>query len=44
MEKSLNMRVLIVSGYSKERILQRWTLDGQADVMTSPSPRRSCCL
>jgi hypothetical protein len=28
----------IISGYSKERILRRWILDGQADVIPSPSP------
>jgi DNA-binding NarL/FixJ family response regulator len=39
-----NVRVLIISGYSKERILQRWILDVRADVIESPSPGTSCCL
>ena len=33
---SPNMRALIISGYSKERILQRWILDGQADILSKP--------
>jgi FixJ family two-component response regulator len=33
---SPNMRALIISGYSKERILQRWKLDGQADILSKP--------
>jgi hypothetical protein len=35
------MRVLIISGHSKERILRRWILDGQADVI---HPEGVCCL
>jgi CheY-like chemotaxis protein len=43
-EMSPNMRALIISGYSKERILRRWKLDGQADILSKPFTRRSCCL
>jgi two-component system cell cycle sensor histidine kinase/response regulator CckA len=35
-EMSPNVRALIISGYSKERILQRWILDGQADILSKP--------
>ena len=38
-EMSPNVRALIISGYSKERILQRWILDGQADILSKPFTR-----
>jgi DNA-binding NtrC family response regulator len=36
---SPNMRALIILGYSKERILRRWILDGQADILSKPFTR-----